>query len=1236
MKVSKRYWKRRLWAVLWPIVMAMLALAFEGLGTILSKKEVDVHRLGHLLQGKVSRYNDALEAFKLSEYEGNSYFDYLYNEHGEALGNLASEDIYIRIYRADSLCFWNDNKINYFPEGDSISEHGAMLWLDQGVFYRLRDTLGPWSVYGLILVKRDYSLENSHLQAHFAKGFGLPAEIEIGTPQTYGTPVSLPSSKKTLFKVKTLVFHEHSTGVRVLTVICWVLAFLFLLRALYIYMRTYDPGRKRQYAWIGLLVVMALVLRWLMLHYRVPGALYSLPVFSPGIFAYSKWFPSLGDFLINAALIFYLAWAIWKGMRRKDRTTGFWLYVKSSIRLFVLFALFAQMIIMVRNLSLHSTISFRFYQILSVDYLSFVGLFIILLLFLAFALLVMVYVRSVRHRMGPIAYALHCLLVSLLGSALAYLLEPSLSSLFLLLTFFIFGLLAYYLYTGIPGRFYTYSRGLIAMSIFALLATILLLEYTDRKRVNEKKALLINLTEERDPVAEMLLVDVSDGLKNDPLMQSFFERRQVSVDDVGQYLSNQVFTGFWNDYELTVTLCRPADSLYLDEDYITVHCMGHFQQMINDYGDKLEGTDYYFLDNVNGRISYMGALEYMSRDSVPWHLFIELDSRPVTGELGYPALLLDKNVEDNPLKKRYDYAKYKDGELVSQFGDFLYSTNLEVYGIDQDKEFDEFEADGYVHMAYTIHPGNTIILSHPAVGVYDYVITFAYVFMAYFIAHVLILLVNLFPLRRHKLALSFRSRFQLSVLGLLLLFFLIIGGGTIYFTINQYEDKHVWNVSEKTSSVLVELQHKLGGIDSLTVDMAPEIFYYLIKFSNVFYSDINVYDLNGKLITGSRPEIFRRNLQNGLMDPRAFYQMDVKKKARYIHQEQIGNMEYTSAYVPFRNKRNEHLAYLNLPYFSRQEELGREIWNVVVGIINAYVGLIMLGIVLAVFVSGKLTGPLRLISQKIGRVKLGGSNEKIHWKGRDEIAGLVEQYNLMIDELAESAELLARGERETAWREMAKQIAHEIKNPLTPMKLSAQLLIRSWEDKDPDFEDKLHKLSQTLVSQIDNLSSIATAFSDFAKMPRPENRPVVITQVLRQSISLYEGTENIRIDTHIDKSAEKAQCRADKEQMLSVFNNLLQNAIQAIPEDRQGRIEVRARVQGPEILITFSDNGTGIPEQMRDKLFEPNFTTKSSGTGLGLAIVRNIINSAGGKVSLGEESGPGAEFLIRLPRIKAQ
>jgi nitrogen fixation/metabolism regulation signal transduction histidine kinase len=470
-------------------------------------------------------------------------------------------------------------------------------------------------------------------------------------------------------------------------------------------------------------------------------------------------------------------------------------------------------------------------------------------------------------------------------------------------------------------------------------------------------------------------------------------------------------------------------------------------------------------------------------------------------------------------------------------------------------------------------------------------------------------------------------------LGLLLLFFLIIGGGTIYFTIEQYEDNHVWNVSEKTSSVLVELQHKLGGSDSLGKDMAPEIFYYIMKFSHVFYSDINVYDLNGRLIAGSRPEIFNRSLQNQLMDPKAYYQMKVKKKARYIHQERIGSMEFASAYVPFRNNRNEHLAYLNLPYFSRQDELSREIWNVIVGIINAYVALIMLGIVLAVFVSAKLTGPLRLISQKIGKVKLGGANEKIRWKGRDEIAGLVEQYNLMIDELAESAELLAKSERETAWREMAKQIAHEIKNPLTPMKLSAQLLLRSWEDEDPDFEAKLRKVSQTLISQIVNLSSIATAFSDFAKMPRPENRPVVIAEVLAKSISLYEDTENTHIQTHIEGKAEKAQCKADKEQMLSVFNNLLQNAIQAIPEDREGHIQVSMLTEGRDIVIRFKDNGTGIPGEMREKLFQPNFTTKSGGTGLGLAIVKNIISSSGGRIELSSGGNDGAEFTIKLPRI---
>ena len=352
--------------------------------------------------------------------------------------------------------------------------------------------------------------------------------------------------------------------------------------------------------------------------------------------------------------------------------------------------------------------------------------------------------------------------------------------------------------------------------------------------------------------------------------------------------------------------------------------------------------------------------------------------------------------------------------------------------------------------------------------------------------------------------------------------------------------------------------------------------------------------------------------------------------AEFVHEEQIGSLRYLSAYVPFKNHDNELLAYLNLPYFTRQKALTMEISNLVVAVVNFYVLLITISVLIAVFISTQITQPLRMIQSKFGKIQFGKTNEKIQYEGKDEIGGLVQEYNHMVDELARSAEMLARSERESAWREMAKQIAHEIKNPLTPMKLSVQHLQKASSEDPPKQKKNLQRITQTLIEQIDHLSAIATEFSNFAKMPRANNEQLDLEEKIKTIRELFLNTEQIEISTEFDL-ARPAMVFADREQLSRVFINLLKNAIQSIPEEREGKIGIRLETSEDHAIVRIMDNGKGIPDELEDKLFQPNFTTKSSGMGMGLAIVKSIIENAGGTIDYETELGQGTTFIVQLP-----
>jgi signal transduction histidine kinase len=516
----------------------------------------------------------------------------------------------------------------------------------------------------------------------------------------------------------------------------------------------------------------------------------------------------------------------------------------------------------------------------------------------------------------------------------------------------------------------------------------------------------------------------------------------------------------------------------------------------------------------------------------------------------------------------------------------------------------------------------------------DLIISFAYIFVFLLLFSNILILIIRRPVVAHVNTFNFRQKLQLSYIGILLFSFILIGIVAAYITIGQYQAKHYENIKEKLNSVYLELDSKLSMEKFLSPDWRGSGYSslndLLIKLSNVFNTDINLYNLSGFLIATSRQEIFSRDLTSHRISDNARNNLEILNKSEYYQKEKIGNLEYLSAYVPFFSAGDKVLAYLNLPYFRMQSVLAKEISNLVVAVINFTLLLIVITMSLAVFISGRLTSPLTMLSKGLASVGVGKKSEHLTYAGNDEIGELVKQYNRMVDEIEESTHKLANSEREYAWREMAKQIAHEIKNPLTPMKLNVQQLFKSWKDNVPGFDKMLERFTKNQIEYIDDLSSIASAFSAFAKMPVTNPVEVDILDQIRITIELFKNTENITLDVQWPHET-KIVVYADKEQLNGVFSNLIKNGIQSIPSDRNGHILVTPVVKSDKLIVSISDNGSGIPPDLQKKLFTPNFTTKSSGMGLGLSIAKKYIESANGKIWFESVVKKGSVFYFELP-----
>ncbi|HAD98518.1 MAG TPA: two-component sensor histidine kinase, partial [Cryomorphaceae bacterium] len=397
----------------------------------------------------------------------------------------------------------------------------------------------------------------------------------------------------------------------------------------------------------------------------------------------------------------------------------------------------------------------------------------------------------------------------------------------------------------------------------------------------------------------------------------------------------------------------------------------------------------------------------------------------------------------------------------------------------------------------------------------------------------------------------------------------------------------------------------------------------ICELANINSLDINIYSLSGDMLISSNPELHENHIVPDKLG-RTMLNAIERKPEQLLVKRKTDTMEYLSTYDYVHNSNNEPIAIINLPYFDTKSIHEKDQEKFLMRLSQTYFFLFIIAGVIAYFLSNYITSSLKAVGQKLKSIRINETNVPLKWKFDDEIGALVDEYNRMLEELEASAAILAKTERESAWREMAKQVAHEIKNPLTPMRLNVQHLEKTLKTEQ---SEKLREFTESMISQIDTLSGIAEAFSRFASMPELKSEEFGAREIIQRTAALYPEY-NIQFHTE-DKDI---LLKGDKDQLVRVMNNLINNAIQAVPEEREPEIRIGMKKREDHtVLISVSDNGSGIPDEQKDKIFEPRFTTKTKGMGLGLAMVKNIINGFGGEIWFETELGKGTTFYISLP-----
>ncbi|MBM3185447.1 MAG: GHKL domain-containing protein, partial [Bacteroidetes bacterium] len=682
------------------------------------------------------------------------------------------------------------------------------------------------------------------------------------------------------------------------------------------------------------------------------------------------------------------------------------------------------------------------------------------------------------------------------------------------------------------------------------------------------------------------------------------------------------FKGVWDVYEQTFNLCDSVGkSIFTGDFQFSQTC----QTLIDKYGEpSAVDPSMFFIKSSTRGFTYI-IREKIKVEGSTFLFFVALKSKRIPEEIGFPRLLISKNANVLNSLEHYSVGKYDGEKLIRSFGPFHFPTSLTAFPKEKKSE-QIIHFDGHNHFIFS-KTNQTIMLTIKNYEFVDYVSAFAVVFC--FLGLILFLSRLFFKdVTFDKSNLSLSLKIQYAILVLVIFVLILFATGSGYYVQKQFQQASDEVIENKLTSVEEELRGKLNSTSNLNMaDQGNFLESVLVKLARVFETDLNIYDKQGFLVASSRSKVFNQGLLSEQINPEAFEKIKRKKRSFFTQKENIGNLNYVSSYQPIYNSEEKLLGYLNLQHFGQQQVLEEQLKSFVVAVVNVLIILLLLSIGIALLVSNWVTSPLKLLQKRVSGLEI-TSDVKIEYPGKDEIGTIVSAYNLKLDELQAAAKKLAKTERESAWREMAQQVAHEIKNPLTPMKLSIQQLLRVYDPTDQQSTEKIKRVLNSIIEQIDGMTRIANEFSRFAKMPEPNKKEVDLIVLIENTVSFFEAEEKIKFN--IESNEKHIIINIDKEQWVQVFNNLIQNAIHALEGKENGVITVSVQKDNSSVFIDVSDNGCGISIEEQEKLFVPYFTTKTSGSGIGLSMVKQIVENHDGEISFVSELNKGTSFSIKL------
>ncbi len=1148
------------------------------------------------------------------------------------------------------LRFWSD-QVSVPPPTHLDSADGEYFsLLSNGWYLIIKQTLSDTSTiqrvlsFAMIPIRSKFFIESDYLPEVFHHSNTADKRVKL-------------SEKPTEFPVKsvsgtTLFYLDKRTTAAVpfndkQTLILRFSALLFLF--LFIHLLAESIYRKKG-VWQGVALLTLFVLIFRLVTYFYPDFLNlrQFDLFNPVHYGSNPVQRSLGDLLLNAVLFCWIVLFSWPKVRHIENPSAKlsrnlkWFTGILSLCLLIYSTFILATVI--RSLVADSKISFDVTDFFTLTRYTIVGFVVLACLSLSYYYLSQILFRFIF----PLFKGKEILIYFAIGMAgLAYLTVRSGNPDVLFYIPVLVWLLAYTWLISRQGVIFNRIRINIAsilswIFVFSVSISAIMLTENNKAEWEKRKRMAEKLADQTDTGSERMMSIAIRYLDNDFLSDNFYRFKDP---DENRLLRDSIITtnyqGYLDKYETRLYIYDSTDAPLYNDDNLTYNSLKTILQVQSKQLPDIEGLFYY--ETSFDKYNYITLRDVTdSAGRKMGSFFIVSNPKSYRSDALFPELFREFKQDDQESSPIYSNAIYIKNQLVSAQDKYPFATTLNANELPLTVGFERRQNGDFDELWYRATSDKIVVVTRKNETFIETITLFSYIFCSFLFLVAIVQFIS-FGLKtgynwkgfRRLFQLNIRSQVHTTIIFISVFSFLIIGASTISFFISRYKRNNTDKLSRTMKIMVNEMQKKLSeqntfdDVIKIYDSVSNEGLQQLVdEVSDIHGVDVNVYGLDGDLFVSSEANVYTKGVLSKKMDPTAFYHLDRLRQVLYPHEEKIGKFTYLSIYSPVRDN-DKVYAYINIPYFTSKPELEQEISNFLVTIINLNAFIFLIAGLIALFITNRITRSFSIISDKMKEVNLGRHNDEITWNREDEIGELVKEYNKMVAKLGESATALAKSEREGAWREMARQVAHEIKNPLTPMKLSIQYLQKAINNNQANVKELSGSVANTLVEQMDHLSKIAADFSQFANIGNTQVQRFDLHEVIRSLKNLYRPNENI--DLVWRPVNDQILVEADKTQMNRLFTNLLANALEACNGQEQCRVEINEQREGDKIRISIKDNGEGIPEEMQDRIFIPNFTTKSSGTGLGLAMCKGIVEQAHGEIWFETAKGAGTTFHVELP-----